>query len=108
MAAKVNGLAERKQELLARSELCRQSIEAEFRNVETATAWIPRTVRMVRAAYPVLIVAAPLLGYAFTRKKKRSEQEAPAGRGIAATAWAGYKLFRRMKPVWDGLRMWKS
>src|SRR6266853_1408440 len=111
MADKVNGLAERKRELLARSELYRQSLEAEFRNIETATAWVPKTVRMVRAAYPVLMLAAPLLGYAFARKKRRpsnGEAPAPSSRGIVASAWAGYKLFRRIKPLWDGLRDWKS
>jgi len=115
MADKVNGLAERKRELLARSALYRQSLESEFRNIETATAWVPKTLGMVRAAYPVLMVAAPLLGYAFARKKRRSPNgEAPssnsasASRGIVATAWAGYKLFRRIKPVWDQLRAWRS
>jgi len=111
MADQVNGLAERKRELLARSELYRQSLEAELRNIETATAWVPKTVRIVRAVYPVLMVAAPLLGYAFARKKRRSsngEASAPASRGLAATAWAGYRLFRKIKPVWDHLRAWKD
>jgi len=111
MADKVNGLAERKRELLARGDLYRQSLESEFRNIETATAWVPKTVRMVRAAYPVLMFAAPLLGYTFARKKRRAsngEAPAPPARGLVATAWAGYKLFRRIKPIWDGLRTWKS
>jgi hypothetical protein len=109
MADKVNALAERKRELLARSELYRQSLESEFRNIETATAWVPKTIGIVRAAYPVLMVAAPLLGYAFARKKRRSSNgEASTSRGIIASTWAGYKLFRKFKPVWDQLRSWRS
>jgi hypothetical protein len=59
------------------------------------------------------MVAAPLLGYAFARKKRRSSNgEAPASastsRGIIASAWAGYKLFRKLKPAWDQLRSWRS
>ena len=110
MADKINGLAERKRELIARSDLYRQSLASDFRNVETATAWVPRTVRVVRAAYPVLMVAAPLFGYVFARKKLRRDDKAPlnGSRGMVATAWAGYKLFRQIKPIWDQLRAWKS
>ena len=109
MAAEITDLQERKRELLARSDFYRQSIEVELSSLKTATAWVPRTIKIARAAYPLFLLAAPLLGYAFTRKRARPEQEQANGRrGFLASALAGYRLFNRVKPLWDGLRSWKS
>jgi len=110
MAAEVNELAARKRQLLAESELCRQSLEMEFQTLKTATAWVPRTVKIARSVYPILFLAAPLLGYAFTRKRPRptAEDGQPARRGLLAKALAGYRLFRKVKPVWEGVRSWRG
>src|SRR5438876_7794484 len=105
MAAKVNALEQRKEELLARSHVYRQSLEAEFRDIRTATAWVPKSVKVVRAVYPILLLAAPLLGYVFGRKRLRHNHR-PSKGGILASALAGYRLVRQFKPVWDGLRSW--
>ena len=109
MAAKVNKLEERKQQLLARSDVCRRSIDAELRHIKTATAWVPKTIGIARTAYPAFLLAAPLLGYLFGRKRRLPlSLNAPARRGMAATAFAGYKLFRKVKPYWDRFRSRQS
>jgi hypothetical protein len=110
MAFEVKDLAARKQRLLTQSERLRGALGEEFQQVKTTTAWMPRTVRVVRASYPVLLLGAPLLGYLLTRKKRHKPipQKASRRNGVVASAFAGYKLFRQMKPVWEGLRSWRS
>jgi len=107
MAAKVN-LENRKRQLLIESERCREAMDEQLRHVQSATAWVPKTLKIARAAYPLFLLAAPLLGYACVRKKPVAERPPARGSGILATALAGYKLFRRVKPIWDGLRLYRA
>src|SRR2546429_8350885 len=105
MFAQRNELQERKRQLLARSEACRTSIINEFQNIKTAAAWLPRTIRTARALYPVLLLAVPLIGYIFARKRSAPPQNhAPTKRGLIASPLAGYRFYRQIKPVWDKLR----
>src|ERR1051326_3202862 len=99
MAAKMNAVQERKRLLLARSEDYRQSLDADLRGVKTAAAWVPKSVKVVRAIYPVLLLAAPLLGYVFSRKRPAPVLKRGAGKGILASALAGYKMFRQVRPI---------
>src|SRR5438876_11282649 len=103
MAAQMNDLEERKRQLLTRSEIYRQSMESQFHEVKTATAWIPKTVRIARSVYPVLVLFTPLLGYAFARKRDPRTPQSSARRGMFANALTGFKLLRSIKPVWAGL-----
>jgi len=59
MADKVSEIEERKRELLSRSEIYRQSMTLEFADLKTATAWVPKTVKVARSVYPVLMLLAP-------------------------------------------------
>src|SRR5436309_1582801 len=107
MAAEIKELDERKRQLLARSEYCRQTMVMQVRDLKTATAWVPHTVRVVRTAYPIILLAVPFLSYLFARKRSHRPAvavESSRRRGVIASALAGYKFFRQMKPVLDGLR----
>jgi hypothetical protein len=104
MADKVNPLAEQKRHLIARSEMCRQSLAADFRNIKEAAAWVPRTIRAVRTVYPALLLAAPLAGLIFRKKRFIPEHPPPPKKGLLSKAAAGIKLFRTVKPFWDGFR----
>jgi hypothetical protein len=107
MVAQVNELEARKRLLLIQSEGYRHSIDGEIRNIKAATAWVPKTIQVARTVYPAFLVAAPLLGYFFGRKRRASPPNgefAPRRRGLIAGALAGYKFFRSVKPVWDGFR----
>ena len=97
-------LERRKQQLLARSQVSRQNLANALTELKTATAWIPHTVQVVRAASPVLLMALPLIGYLFARKGRIPQAEPKRRPGMLASALAGYKFYRQMKPVWDGLR----
>ena len=104
MAAEMTDLEDRKRQLLARSDLCRQRMAMEFRDIKTATAWVPHTIHTIRAVYPVFLLAAPLIGYVFARKRHVPKTQPIRRAGVLASALAGYRFFRRMKPVLDGLR----
>ena len=111
MVAKISELEARKRHLLSQSESHRHSIEGELRNIKIATAWVPKTIQVARSVYPVLLLAVPLLGYIFGKKKhlpRAAAEPAPSRRGLIANAIAGYKFFRLIKPVWDGFRSRES
>jgi hypothetical protein len=107
MAGEVRVLEQRKRELIARSQFYRQSMGADLQNIRTATAWVPKGIKAARAIYPILMTAAPVLGFLFSRKRHRGEKNSN-GRGLFAKAFAGYRLFRKVKPVWDGFRSWRE
>ena len=107
MAAEVTLLEQRKRELLARSDFYRQSMAADLQNIRSATSWVPVGIKAARAIYPILMTAAPVLGFLFSRKRRRAEKNSN-GRGLFAKAFAGYRLFRKVKPVWDGFRSWRE
>src|SRR5882672_6169329 len=98
MAAEVGDFAERKRQLLARSELYRQSISIEVDQIKKRTAWIPKTIHVARAAAPLVVLAVPLIRALLG--KKRSTKRRSLG-GIASNVLAGVNLFRRIKPLWD-------
>src|SRR5438105_15671039 len=99
MVAKIDDLQERKRQLLNRSESYRQSMDAGFQNVKNATAWVPKTIRIARTAYPVLLLIAPMLGWVFSRKRRfpSPTTPSPVRRGMVASALAGYRFFRKIK-----------
>ena len=100
MVVGVNELAERKRQLLARSEIYRQSISIEVDQIRRTTAWIPRTIHVARVVAPLLMFAVPLAGALFGRK--RTTRKRALG-GIASNVLAGVRLFRWIKPLWDGV-----
>src|SRR5205814_896146 len=46
------------------------------------------------------------LGFFFSKSRQRPVTNSN-GRGLFAKAFAGYRLFRKVKPVWDGFRSWR-
>ena len=103
MADQVDSLAERKRELIARSESYRQSLQASLSDIKETTAWISRSVRTVRSVYPVLLLLMPLAGL-IVRKKGLRKRLPPPKRGLLSKAAMGLKIFRTVKPFWDGFR----
>ena len=102
MAHKVDAIAEQKRTLIARSEMYRQSMEADLRNIREAVAWVPRTFRAMRMVYPVLLLALPAAG--FFLKKQIGRKRSPPKKGWLGKAATGIKIFRSVKPFWDGFR----
>ena len=99
----INALADQKRELVIRSERYRQSLEANCSDVREAVAWIPRTVRLLRSVYPVVLLVMPLIGFA-VRKRGLLRKRPPPKKGLLGKAAVGIKAFRTVKPFWDGFR----
>ena len=88
----------KKQLLVAKSNVYRQSLELQCGQIQAATAWIERTYNFVRSTYPIYALLAPLIGY-FTFKKRKNI------RGMAATALLGVQLVRKLRVLWE---LWKA
>lgn len=88
----------KKQLLLAKSDIYRQSLELQCGQIHAATAWIDRTYGFIRSAYPIYVLLAPLIGYFTFKKRKRI-------RGMAANAFLGVQLVRKLRALWE---LWKA
>jgi len=102
-------LEQRKRHLLAESEAYRHLLSNELQDVKTAITWVPKAARIARTVYPFLVLSVPIIGFFFAKKRPvRSQAQAPARKGVIASALAGYRFFRQIKPVLDGLRRNKN
>jgi hypothetical protein len=100
-------VSEEKKRLLEESERYRRALETDFQNLKTATAWVPKTLGVVRATSPLLALSAPIIGLLFRRKKKREpmpEHNGKPNKGLVATALLVIELLWKAKPFWDTFR----
>ena len=106
MADKIESLslADRKRELIIRSEMYRQSLEANLSDIKESIAWVPRVLRRVRSIYPVFVLALPLLGVAVRGRGLLRKRPPPRKKSLLTKAATGIKIFRTVKPFWDGFR----
>jgi hypothetical protein len=81
-AARLNLLCQRRQELLAASEVHRRLLAVECAAVQQRLEWVDPTVSIVRRLKPFASLAAPLLSAWTTRRENRE----PSWIGIVATA----------------------
>lgn len=101
---------EEKRRLIEESQRYRRAMGVEFQNLKASTAWVPKTVGIVRATSPLLALAAPVLGLLFRIKKKKAEvakaeHNGKAKQGMVAKAFLLFELFRKAKPFWDSFRV---
>jgi|SRR4051812_16215273 len=99
-------MTDEKRRLLQESERFRQSMGAEFQNVKVATAWVPKTVGVVRATSPFLALATPLIGLFFRRKKKDQPKvdhhhNGKSEQGLVAKALLAFEIFRKARPFFE-------
>jgi len=110
--ASPNDLTDRKRRLLEDSERYRRAMSAELQNIKASTAWVPRTVGIVRATSPLIALAAPVLGFLVRRKKKhepdrhehkngKTDKDKDKERGLVGKALLALEIFRKAKPFWD-------
>jgi len=62
-----------KRRLIEESDRYRQAMTAEFRNLKSSTAWVPKTVGVMKAVSPLVAMAAPVIGLFLRKKKKHPE-----------------------------------
>jgi len=106
-AAKITS-AEEKRRVIEESARYRHAMTVEFQNIKAATAWVPKTVGIVRATTPFLALAAPLIGL-FVKKKKKTEPKAihngkAEKQGLVAKALMAFEIVRKIRPFWENFQ----
>jgi len=84
-------LHNRKQALLARSEVHRCVLRLECARLEQSIGWMDWGLRLVRSLSPWLALAAPFAAYVLARKRSGL-------RGLWMKGWAAWRLVRRVWP----------
>lgn len=116
-ATEVKSLAEQKRELVERNQQYRAALAADCVEVGRSLCWVPRTVQVVRAISPLLVVAAPLAGW-LARKKMRDgkgksvkpdAEENKKKLGLIGLVWQGFRLYRQAAPFIQGfMKAWPA
>lgn len=111
-AAKVKTLAEQKRDLIARGDLYRQAMVGDFQRLERSLSWVPRTVSLGRTAWPLLLMASPLVAWVLTGKKKKKLPQGMAKEekaGKLARLWSFIRIAQQVVPfVHAFLRAWPA
>jgi len=69
-AAKVKTLAEQKQDLIARGDLYRRAMAQDLYEIQASLGWLPKTLNLIKAASPLLIIGSPLAAWLLRRRRK--------------------------------------
>jgi hypothetical protein len=100
----MNDLAERKRELISRSEQYRRAMAVEFVHIKGSVAWIPRTLQVLRWASPLLVIAAPLLGILTGRKISTKPPPEKKRSSMLAKIMGGIAMYRKVRSIVDTVR----
>ena len=90
-----------KQALLLESDLNRLALQAEVRDLRSATAWLSAATHASRGAKPLLLVLAPIAGFLLSKVSRRpgswSSRVATAARWIAPLypLWKSFSSSRK-------------
>ena len=88
-------LAVQKQTLVVESSLNRLALQAEIRNLRSATAWIREAAGRSEERLPLLLIVAPLAGFLLARLSRRPDSW--LSQALAAAKWIGplHSLWKR-------------
>lgn len=93
---KVKELEEQKRELLARSEMYRQTMKLQAANIKYSAALYKRRFSLVRTSSRLLGLVVPLVSYFFFR---HPAQPAKTGKGLLAGLASGVKALGMFRPL---------
>jgi hypothetical protein len=89
----VEDLGEKKKELLARSEIYRQTLALEAANVRLSVNLLKKRMRVVKTVYRLLGWAVPVSGLVFGHKEKEGKA------GLLGRFLAGFDLASKIKDL---------
>jgi hypothetical protein len=95
---KVNGLAEKKQELRARSEIHRQTLRLEVANVKLGLTLLKKRMRVLKTVYRVFGWAVPIGGLIFGHKDKEGQRKT----SFLSRLMSGFNLASGIKSMFSG------
>ena len=95
---KVAELAEKKKELLARSEIHRQTLALEVTNVKLSWALLKKRLRVTKTLYRMFGWAIPIGTVLFGHKKKEKRRTG----GFLSQLLSGFNLATKIKSMFSG------
>ena len=111
-ATKVKTLAEQKRDLIARSDLYRQAMSGDVQRINATIGWVPKTLSLIKAASPLLIMASPLAAWLLRGRNKKplKNHEPPKGKaGAFARIWGMVKIAQQVVPFVHGfMKAWPA
>ncbi|HKQ39932.1 MAG TPA: hypothetical protein VJ063_17775 [Verrucomicrobiae bacterium] len=110
-AAKIKTLAEQKQDLIARGDLYRRAMANDLQQVQRSIGWLPKTLSLVRAVLPLLVLSGPLAAWLFSgRRKSKVSKNGEASKEKASTfarIWGAIKIAQQVVPFVHGfMKAW--
>jgi hypothetical protein len=97
---KVKELQDKKRELLARSELYRQTLTLEVTNVKLGWALLKKRMRVLKTVYRMVGWAVPISAVLFGQKKKERRRRG----GFLSQLLSGFNLAAKIKSMFGGGR----
>jgi len=101
---RVKELEARKRALAVESEVYRQTLQQELRNLGDYAVHARTRFSLVRAFNPLLILGMPAAGYFlrqfFNRKTKAKAQKKSKFSRTLTTLIFGWRMYRKFAPVW--------
>ena len=91
----------RKARLLDESDALREQLIDDWARIQPTVSWVEGGVSLVRRSKPILLAAAPLLGFWLARNGKPR-------RGWWRTLRAGWRVWRTVSAVWKTSRFIRS
>ena len=84
-------LEAQKKLLVVQSDIYRCTLSLQCARIEASMAWVDHTVSFIRSVYPLMILAAPILGFAAVKRRSLL-------RNLWVKALFGWQLYRKLWP----------
>jgi hypothetical protein len=84
-------LEAQKKLLVVQSDIYRCTLSLQCARIEASTAWLDRAFSFIRSTYPLLMLAAPILGFAAVKKRSLL-------RDLWVKGLFGWQLYRNLWP----------
>jgi hypothetical protein len=85
----------RKRMLIAENEVCRGLLKLQIHNIRIAGVRVKRRFTAFGLGNPLLLLALPMAGSMFRRKRRFSWKR------LGALAYLGWQTYRRFRPLWS-------
>ena len=105
-AAKVKTLAEQKHDLVARGDLYRRAMADDMQQIEASLGWIPKTIYLIKATSPLLVLGSPLIAWLLRGRRKtkimKNGEPQTSKASILGRVWATIRIAQQAVPFVHG------
>ena len=90
-------LEQQKKLLVVQSDIYRCTLSLQCARIETSMAWFDRALSFIRSTYPLMMLAAPILGFAAVKKRSLL-------RNLWVKGLLSWQLYRKLWPRIKAMR----